>query len=313
MEFKVGQKYKVLDGVSEAGNIIEITNVKKDEIFNTDYISYKTIKGNKGISGGNNFDNKSTFSKCLELIADKKECIVIYRKGNETIALDRSTGEKAVAKCSPEDTYDFNTGAKLAFERLIGEKEPMHVNCKCSLVTEVRRKAKIGEYIKVTNEYFSFGDYVKGDIIEVTEYKQGGVVGINTRTQEETVYLDTDEYVVLENYKPEEKPEFKPYLVNKKGTRYGNIGEVTPFKDAIGREIRVGDTVDLYNEDNILRGERVAVKKDGHYFINGIAADCHKDGSIYGVCKWKIILKRKHEDIANGEAVDGIKYIKEEV
>lgn len=46
------------------------------------------------------------------------ETIVIYRKGNETIALDKRTGKKAVAKCCPEDTYNFDTGAKLAFERL---------------------------------------------------------------------------------------------------------------------------------------------------------------------------------------------------
>lgn len=37
------------------------------------------------------------------------------------IALDKSTGEKAEAICSPEDTFDFHTGAKLAFQRLWGE------------------------------------------------------------------------------------------------------------------------------------------------------------------------------------------------
>ena len=30
------------------------------------------------------------------------------------------TGEKAVAKCHPDDEFDFNIGAKLAFERLMG-------------------------------------------------------------------------------------------------------------------------------------------------------------------------------------------------
>lgn len=54
----------------------------------------------------------------LELI--KNECIVIYRKGQEVIALDKVTGKKAVAKCSPEDEFDFKIGSKLAFERLLG-------------------------------------------------------------------------------------------------------------------------------------------------------------------------------------------------
>lgn len=53
----------------------------------------------------------------------EKQCIVIYRKGYETIALDKTTGKKAVAKCSPEDTYNFYTGAQLAFDRLTGVEE----------------------------------------------------------------------------------------------------------------------------------------------------------------------------------------------
>lgn len=47
------------------------------------------------------------------------ECIVIYRKDDEVIALDKSTGEKATAKCNPSDEFDFKIGAKIAFERLL--------------------------------------------------------------------------------------------------------------------------------------------------------------------------------------------------
>lgn len=50
----------------------------------------------------------------------KDETIVIYRKENSVFALDKSTGKKAEAKCSPEDDFDFNVGAKLAFDRLFG-------------------------------------------------------------------------------------------------------------------------------------------------------------------------------------------------
>lgn len=56
----------------------------------------------------------------LEKLNEKSdECIVIYRKDREVIALDKTSGKKAVAKCSPEDTFDFKVGAKLAFERLM--------------------------------------------------------------------------------------------------------------------------------------------------------------------------------------------------
>ena len=59
---------------------------------------------------------------CLE--PAKPETIVIYRNGDKTVALDKTTGKKAEAKCSTEDAYDFYTGAKIAFERLIGEDKP---------------------------------------------------------------------------------------------------------------------------------------------------------------------------------------------
>ena len=56
------------------------------------------------------------------------ETIVIYRKDREVIAVDKVTGDKAIAKCSPEDTFDFNVGAKLAFDRLMnGNKESITV------------------------------------------------------------------------------------------------------------------------------------------------------------------------------------------
>lgn len=56
------------------------------------------------------------------------ETIVIYRKDREVIAVDKVTGDKAIAKCSPEDTFDFNVGAKLAFERLMnGNKDNITV------------------------------------------------------------------------------------------------------------------------------------------------------------------------------------------
>lgn len=52
--------------------------------------------------------------------------IVIYMIRNQVIAFDKATGKKAVAKCHPDDEFDFNIGAKLAFERLMGvsKEEP---------------------------------------------------------------------------------------------------------------------------------------------------------------------------------------------
>ena len=54
--------------------------------------------------------------KAIDLIRTKK--IIIYRNGAEVVAKNTSTGKTGVAKCNPADEFDFNTGAKLAFERL---------------------------------------------------------------------------------------------------------------------------------------------------------------------------------------------------
>lgn len=42
----------------------------------------------------------------------------------KVIALDIRTGEKAEARCNPSDTFDFSIGARIAFDRLISNKEP---------------------------------------------------------------------------------------------------------------------------------------------------------------------------------------------
>lgn len=243
-----------------------------------------------------------------------KECIVIYRNGKETIALDKITREKGIAKCCPDDEYNFYTGAKLAFERLTGVKEPkapIHPNCKCSLVTEVKRAAKVGEYIKIVDsDNNEHNEYENGDILKVVKYDDDVLgCGVAYYKNEVYKYANLKEYVVLEGYKPEEKqPEFKPFLRDKVGWRYGYIGDKTPLKDVIGRELRIGDTVELYNLENECRGEK-AIVYDDKAFVMGIRAGCRKDGEItHG---WKIILKRRYEDIKNGEIVDGIKYIKE--
>lgn len=61
---------------------------------------------------------------------DKK--IVITTDGTETIARlyeGKKVVKTATAKCSPDDTFDFETGARLAYDRLMGD-EPQYYNGK---------------------------------------------------------------------------------------------------------------------------------------------------------------------------------------
>jgi len=56
-----------------------------------------------------------------------REFIVIRRDGSDVIASHKRGDEivkTAKAKCAPSDEFNFETGAKLAFDRLVGREEP---------------------------------------------------------------------------------------------------------------------------------------------------------------------------------------------
>ena len=142
------------------------------------------------------FEIGSIFSDNLEKVGS--ETIVIYRNDNKVVALDKSTGEKAEAKCNPADEFDFRTGAKLAFNRLMGEDVKPDNG-----VREVKRKAKVGEYIKIVDAQHWMITYKNGDIFKVIYTSKHGVV--IEKDGEPVTAAWHIEYVVLENYKPEEK------------------------------------------------------------------------------------------------------------
>lgn len=105
------------------------------------------------------------------------------------------------------------------------------------------------------------------------------------------------------------KPEFKPHLVSRNtGYYYGVIGDETNFKDAIGRALFVGDSVELYDASNVFVGERAIVKDEQRTFVMSIKASSDSKEGTTG--RFKIIKKRSFEDIKDGECVDDIRYIK---
>lgn len=184
-KFKVGDRYKS-GYFADNDAVIEITEISGGTVF------YKDVVGES--IGLKHFQIGSIFSAALEKV---DTTIVIYRKDNKVIALDKSTGEKAEANCNPADEFDFRTGAKLAFNRLMGEDVKPDNG-----VREVKRKAKVGEYIKIVDAMPLMIPYKNGDIFKVNCVTTSGCI---CKKSEENVGLWHREYVVLENYKPEEK------------------------------------------------------------------------------------------------------------
>ena len=56
-----------------------------------------------------------------EFLGKKKPSIVIFRRDREVIAKDVATGNKGIAKCSPDDEFVFKTGASIALARLMAK------------------------------------------------------------------------------------------------------------------------------------------------------------------------------------------------
>lgn len=224
------RKFKVGD------RVVEKINQKKGIVvdFSKDYDNVLVKFGgwNEGHDGrgytesGKTYYGKHCWYFCeeqLEII--KEETIVIYRNDNKVVALDKSTGDRAEAKCNPADEFDFRTGAKLAFNRLMGEDVKPDNG-----VREVKRKAKVGEYIKIVDAMPSMIPYKNGDIFKVLSTSMLGVV--IEKDGKAVTSAWHREYVVLENYKPEKEPEKKDEIC---------VGDTVKVTDA-GKQYYLYDT-----------------------------------------------------------------------
>lgn len=155
-KFNVGDRYKS-GYFADNDAVIEITEISGGTVF------YKDVVGES--IGLKHFQIGSIFSAALEKV---DTTIVIYRNDNKVVALDKSTGEKAEANCNPADEFDFRTGAKLAFNRLMGEDVKPDNG-----VREVKRKAKVGEYIKIVDAHPYLIPYKNGDVFKVISTSEG--------------------------------------------------------------------------------------------------------------------------------------------
>lgn len=174
-KFKKGDKVRILDG-SKIGNytgswtprmnyfIDKVATIDTLEEFSNGRIGYHMKEFNFI------YDERG-----LELV--NPETIVIYRKDNKVIALNKSTGKKATARCNPADTFDFMTGAKLAFDRLTSGEERFKVG------DIVRGKYGSSTYYGITNE-----NMTRGEVVEVSN--NGKRIGVKIIDYKSRLYIN---------------------------------------------------------------------------------------------------------------------------
>lgn len=257
-KFKVGDR--VVEKINQKKGIV-VDFSKSEDLFLVKFDGWNEGHDGRGYTkSGKTYQGKHCWyfeKEDLEIIND--ETIVIYRNDNKVVALDKSTGKKAEAKCNPADEFDFRTGAKLAFNRLIGEDVKTDIG-----VREVKRKAIIGEYVKVVNAKPAIPSYKNGDIFKVTYVTASGCICKNS---DGDTGLWHEEYVVLENYKPEKEPEKKDEIC---------VGDTVKVTDT-GKQYTTYDTW-----DGLLGYEQ-----------NFVTDSCVKEGDEY-----KVLRIKEHDRLA---------------
>lgn len=126
-KYKVGDKVAVLDG-SEADHYTAgwVVSMKPYVGKTLEVMCQEADFGSpvyKLVGGGCWHYDEKYLAPANSVAPTSSDRIVIYtdkKDPSKVIAKDISTGKTGVAKCSPEDIFDFYTGAKLAMNRLLG-------------------------------------------------------------------------------------------------------------------------------------------------------------------------------------------------
>lgn len=206
-KFKKGDKVRILDGSmigNYTGGWVDDMNEYVGKVATIECADHNFLGGNVGYylpEFGYTFDERG-----LELV---NETIVIYRDDQKVIALDKSTGKTATARCNPADTFNFMTGAKLAFDRLTDEGNSFKVG------DIVRGKAGSGEMYAITHE-----DMTKAEVIAVS--KDGKRIDVKIKDHKCGPYIGNKFYNLASKYF-ELVDEAKPQV--KEVKRYAKPGE----------------------------------------------------------------------------------------
>lgn len=213
-QFKVGDKVRVRkweDMVKEHGMVSSGNHIRPPEKGAAFVFPMRTLCGAmakiKRIDGNdveltewdiNNYGSWSFSPYMLEPVKQPpiSQEIHITSDGLTTHAVLKQGGKvvkRAKAVCNEKDTFDFFYGAGLAFSRIVTGLSG--ASAAKPAVKEVRRPAKVGEYIKTVKDGYLFNSGRIIHVQEIDKYIDAEKTRINNY-----FYFSPSDYVVLEGY-----------------------------------------------------------------------------------------------------------------
>lgn len=152
-------------------------------------------------------DGKKYVSKCMDSDTYDKEkglllCLakangISYRDLQEMIEGAKDCNAEKVKEFAGKPATGFVEAVKAFKKSFSGEKADDKAE-----VREVKRHAKVGEYIKIVRPERTFGYYGKGSVFKVVSVRVCGDVEVEKYKKDCVTYIYAREYVVLENYTP---------------------------------------------------------------------------------------------------------------
>lgn len=167
MKYKVGDKVRVRDDL-EIGKWYSMNNRTFSDYVNSKMITFKgkevTILADNCFGMYLIKEDNGEWHWTDEMfsgLATSLPKVVITTDGKTTTAKmyeGKKVLKTAKSQCSPEDTFDFAVGAKLALER----------------VTKKELKFKIGQFVRVIKNDTCY--FFKGQPVKITEISEGYVM-----------------------------------------------------------------------------------------------------------------------------------------
>lgn len=224
MKYKIGDKVRI---VSKKTGVCWNSEGKMDKWLGKVMTIRDTLPGGiysmKEDDGEFYGDGWCWHEEMIEGLAPEqpKQKVVITTDGKTTLARlydGKKVIKRAEAKCSPDDKFDFNVGAELAFSRLMGKEAPEF-------------KYKAGDKVVVIANTCHHGAKV-GQVITLTDNNVGGW------GKDHWHYKENSGYIWERDFAPYVEPS-KPEVYNgkvvciKTAYPWWTVGKVYEVKDGI--------------------------------------------------------------------------------